>query len=93
MQFVSDTVDEGSQIYTISGFLPAVSSFGLAEALHNSTSGVAAAQMVFDHWTINPIDPYRQPSQEELETLGEGSVDSLPNAARDFMNSVRKRKV
>ena len=93
MQFVSDSVDEGSQIYTISGFLPAASSFGLAAALHNSTSGVATAQMAFDHWAIHPVDPYRQPTAEELEELGEGEIDALPNAARDFMNGVRKRKV
>jgi hypothetical protein len=38
------------------------------------------------------LDPHRAPTTEEIEEYGEDAILAIPNIARDYINSVRRRK-
>ena len=45
------------EIYTVTGYLPVLESFGFNGFLREHTGGQGSAQLSFDHWRIVPGDP------------------------------------
>ncbi|KAL5005381.1 hypothetical protein ScPMuIL_018837 [Solemya velum] len=88
---ISDEMREGTQVFNIHAVLPVVESFGFAEEIRKKTSGLASPQLVFSHWEVVDVDPFWVPTTEE-EYLHFGVKADSHNRARQYMNSVRKRK-
>eukprot|EP01134_Creolimax_fragrantissima_P002691 CFRG2691T1 len=88
---LSETMREGSDIFTIKCLLPVRNSFGFADEIRKRTSGAAFPQLVFSHWEAIPVDPFWQPSTAE-ELLHFGDIADTVNLAMEIIKNVRKRK-
>lgn len=88
------TVDDRASVFVVDAEVPVGASFGFADDLRKSTSGVARPQMVFARWAAVTADPYWVPStEEEREDLGvEDGTAAGNNLARRLVTAVRKRK-
>ncbi|XP_014251313.1 elongation factor-like GTPase 1 [Cimex lectularius] len=82
---------QGSASFTVTAVLPVIESFSFAQEIRKQTSGLASPQLVFSHWEVIDIDPFWSPSTEE-EYLHYGEKADTENKARQYMNSVRRRK-
>jgi len=87
-------LDDRASVFVVDAEVPVGASFGFADALRKSTSGVARPQMVFARWAPVAADPFWAPStEEELEDLGvEDGTAAGNNLARKIVTAVRKRK-
>lgn len=73
--------------------MPVIESFSFCEQLRKRTSGLATAQLEFSHWQLIERDPYWQPTtEEEIEEFGTQAGDTTLNQARNYMDTVRRRK-
>jgi U5 small nuclear ribonucleoprotein component len=84
---VQDMPKPGSPFYIVTGFIPAIDSFGFETDLRVHTQGLAFCQKVFDHWAIVPGDPLDK--SIVLKPLEPSPPSHL---ARDFMVKTRRRK-
>jgi ribosome assembly protein 1 len=85
-----EVLHEGSGLFTILAYLPAADSFGLAEELRRSTSGVSSVQLLLSHWERLADDPFFLPTtDEEKEEFGEGNETIPQNLARRLVDKVR----
>jgi hypothetical protein len=92
-QILSDEVRQGTYMYNLRAYLPAVESFGFAEELFSKTSGACQTQMMFSHWALLDEDPDFVPlSEEEVAEMGD-LQNQPPNLARRYVDAIRKRKV
>eukprot|EP01120_Amphizonella_sp_Union-15-10_P011452 TRINITY_DN485_c0_g2_i1.p1 TRINITY_DN485_c0_g2~~TRINITY_DN485_c0_g2_i1.p1 ORF type:complete len:977 (-),score=196.50 TRINITY_DN485_c0_g2_i1:39-2969(-) len=88
-----DVKSFSSSLFEIKAFLPAVESLGFAEELFDKTSGAASSHLVFGCWDVFDEDPNFEPrTKEELEEFGDNIGAIPPNIARQYVDSVRKRK-
>lgn len=82
---------QGSASFAVTAVLPVIESFQFAQEIRKQTSGLASPQLVFSHWEVVDIDPFWEPNtEEEIAHFGEKS--DFVNKAREYMNSVRRRK-
>ncbi|XP_073977955.1 elongation factor-like GTPase 1 isoform X2 [Rhodnius prolixus] len=88
---LSGDMTQGSASFTVTAVLPVIESFHFAQEIRKQTSGLASPQLVFSHWEVIDIDPFWSPSTEE-EYLHYGEKADTENRARQYMNSVRRRK-
>jgi translation elongation factor EF-G len=92
-KILSDEVRQGTYMYNLRAYLPAVESFGFAEELFSKTSGACQTQMMFSHWALLDEDPDFVPlSEEEVAEMGD-LQNQPPNLARRYVDAIRKRKV
>ena len=49
---LSDSMREGTQVFSISAVLPVIESFGFADEIRKRTSGLASPQLKFSHWEV-----------------------------------------
>lgn len=90
-RIVSGDITEGSTSWNVTAYLPVIESMNFANELRKSTSGEAIPQLVFSHWEVLDVDPAWEPqTTEELAHWGEKSDSE--NIAKNYINSVRKRK-
>ncbi|CAB0014962.1 unnamed protein product [Nesidiocoris tenuis] len=82
---------QGSATFSVQAVLPVVESFKFSEELRKQTSGLANPQLVFSHWEVVDIDPFWTPSTED-EYLHYGEKADTENKAKQYVNSVRRRK-
>jgi ribosome assembly protein 1 len=88
---LSETLQEASNVYTITSLLPLHESFGFADEIRKRTSGGASATMVFHGFEVLDEDPFWVPStEEEREDLGDTA--DRENRAKAIMDGVRDRK-
>jgi len=87
-------LDDRASVFVVDAEVPVGASFGFADALRKSTSGVARPQMVFARWAPVAADPFWAPTtEEELADLGvEDGTAAGNNLARKIVTAVRKRK-
>lgn len=88
---LSDSMQEGSDTFSIHTLIPVCESFGFAEEILKRTSGLALPQLIFSHWEVLEVDPFWIPRTEE-EYLHFGDKADAENIALKYMNQVRKRK-
>jgi len=92
-KILNEEMKDGSSIFSIQFHLPVAESFGLSEEILKQTSGAASTQMMFHHWEVLNQDPFFVAStEEELEDIGENLGGIAPNLARQYIDSIRKRK-
>ena len=85
------TLDEpiqGSPLYSIKAYIPAIDSFGFETDLRSHTQGQAFTQLIFDHWQIVPGDPLDR--DIEIRPL---EPQPAAHLAREFVIKTRRRKV
>ena len=88
---LNETMKEGTPYFIIESLIPVAESFGLADRIQRSSSGVAAPQLAFASFETNTLDPFWIPStEEEIEEFG--SSTNEPNLVFGLMNGVRRRK-
>lgn len=90
-RILAGDMTQGSATFTVTAVLPVVESFNFAAEIRKQTSGLAQPQLVFSHWEVIEIDPFWSPNTEE-EYLLYGDKADTENKARQYMNSVRRRK-
>mmetsp|Transcript_9142 Transcript_9142/g.33754 ORF Transcript_9142/g.33754 Transcript_9142/m.33754 type:complete len:996 (-) Transcript_9142:108-3095(-) len=84
-------IEEGTGQFIIKCHLPIVESFGFSDELRNATSGECTPNIVFSHWEILDVDPYKKMiTMDELEEFGD--VEDKDNIALQYINNIRKRK-
>lgn len=84
---VQDSPIPGSPLYSVSGYLPVIESFGFETDLRVYTQGQACCSQVFDHWAVVPGDPL------DASIVLRPLEPSPPNhLAREFMVKTRRRK-
>ncbi|KNC54962.1 uncharacterized protein AMSG_10207 [Thecamonas trahens ATCC 50062] len=88
---LNESMREGTPYFVIEALLPVSESFGLADRIQRSTTGVAAPQLAFASFATNPLDPFWVPrTEDELEEYG--ATTNEPNKVFALMNAVRSRK-
>lgn len=88
---ISEEIKDGTTFYSIKAKLPIIESFGFNDELMSKTSGIALPQLIFDGFLRIDQDPFWIPkTEEELEDFGEKA--DKENAAKKYMEAVRKRK-
>lgn len=88
---LSETLQEASNVYTITSLLPLHESFGFSDEIRKRTSGGASAQMVFHGFEILDEDPFWVPAtEEEIEDLGDTA--DRENRAKAIVDKIRDRK-
>eukprot|EP00911_Craspedida_sp_UC1_P002980 UC1_evm1s2177 len=88
---LSEEMKEGTDSFLIRAVLPVAQSFGFASELRKRTGGLAVPQLIFSHWETIQEDPFWVPTTEE-ELTHYGEIGDAPNAAREQMDAVRRRK-
>lgn len=90
-RILSEEMRDGTSFFYIKSLIPVIESFGFSEDLWKKTSGLATPQLVFHGFEVLDTDPFWVPSTlDELEDLGEKA--DRENLARNYMDSIRKRK-
>eukprot|EP00917_Polyrhabdina_sp_WS-2016_P028801 GHVP01061360.1.p1 GENE.GHVP01061360.1~~GHVP01061360.1.p1 ORF type:complete len:1125 (+),score=205.80 GHVP01061360.1:27-3401(+) len=93
---VSETLMEGTAMFSVVCFIPAQESTGLAADLRSSASGKVSVHLQFSHWELLEEDPFPEANMklEEYEDVGElGIMAKLQqNVARNLLIETRKRK-
>eukprot|EP00357_Protocruzia_adherens_P010886 CAMPEP_0114986166 /NCGR_PEP_ID=MMETSP0216-20121206/8279_1 /TAXON_ID=223996 /ORGANISM="Protocruzia adherens, Strain Boccale" /LENGTH=813 /DNA_ID=CAMNT_0002348579 /DNA_START=60 /DNA_END=2501 /DNA_ORIENTATION=- len=80
-----------SFIMHIQALIPVQESFGFEYDIRKVSSGAANPQLVFHGWDMIDLDPFYAPTtEEELEEWGDQILP--PNAARIYMDDIRKKK-
>jgi ribosome assembly protein 1 len=88
---LSETLQEASNVYTITSLLPLHESFGFSDEIRKRTSGGASAQLVFHGFELLDEDPFWVPAtEEEKEDLGDTA--DRENRAKAIADKVRDRK-
>ncbi|PGH18508.1 hypothetical protein AJ80_04478 [Polytolypa hystricis UAMH7299] len=84
---LSDGPIAGTPLYSVTGTLPVIDSFGFETDLRIHTQGQATVSLVFDKWNVVPGDPLdRDVKLRPLE------MASAMATARDFVLKTRRRK-
>ena len=52
-QILDEDMQEGSDMFNVTGILPVIESFGFSEEIRKRTSGLAYPQLKFSHWEVN----------------------------------------
>ncbi|CCW64327.1 unnamed protein product [Phytomonas sp. EM1] len=90
-EIIEEVHNEGSDLFYISCWLPAVEAFGLQDELRVLTQGASTAQLRMDHWSYIEADPFFVPTtKEELEE--HGTEVSAKNVAAKLLERVKRRK-
>lgn len=90
-EILEEVPNEGSDLFYICCYLPAVEAFGLQDELRIATHGAATAQLQVHKWATVDADPYYKPTtREELEEHGEKMAGH--NVATLLLERVRRRK-
>lgn len=90
-EIVEEVLTEGSDLFYIKCFLPAVEAFGLQDELRIQTQGASNAQLQMSRWTIIEADPFFVPTtKEELEEYGK-EVGTKNIGAR-LLEKIQRRK-
>lgn len=88
---IEEVPNEGSDLFYIRCWLPAVEAFGLQDELRVQTQGASTAQLQMSHWEMIDADPYFVPTtKEELEE--HGAEVATKNVAGQLLERVRRRK-
>ncbi|KAJ9297602.1 hypothetical protein DTO271G3_4377 [Paecilomyces variotii] len=84
---LSDGPIAGTPLYSVSGLIPVIDSFGFETDLRIHTQGQATVSLVFDKWSVVPGDPLdRDVKLRPLEMAPPMAT------ARDFVLKTRRRK-
>lgn len=90
-EILEEVPSEGSDLFYIRCFLPAVEAFGLQDELRVQTQGASNAQLQMSHWMMIEEDPFFVPTtKEELEE--HGKEVSTKNVAAQLLEKIRRRK-
>ncbi|CCW71002.1 unnamed protein product [Phytomonas sp. Hart1] len=90
-EIIEEVHNEGSDLFYISCWLPAVEAFGLQDELRVLTQGASTAQLRIDHWAYIEADPFFVPTtKEELEE--HGTEVSTKNVSAQLLERIRRRK-
>lgn len=91
-EILEEVPNEGSDLFYIRCWLPAVEAFGLQDELRLATQGASAtAQLQMSHWSVVEADPYFVPStREEIEE--HGAEMATKNIAEQLLERVLRRK-
>ena len=90
-KIIEEIPQEGACTFVCKAVLPVAESFGFSTDIRIATSGSVVPALEFSHWQVIPIDPFYVPTtQEEIEENGD--LAPLENLAKDYMNSVKRRK-
>lgn len=88
---VEEVPNEGSDLFYIKCFLPAVEAFGLQDELRIQTQGASNTQLEMSRWAVIEADPFFVPTtKEEIEEYGK-EVGGKNIAAR-LLEKIRRRK-
>lgn len=88
---LEEVPNEGSDLFHIRCWLPAVEAFGLQDELRVQTQGASTAQLKMSHWAVIEADPYFVPTtKEELEEHGAEVANK--NIAEQLLERIRRRK-
>ncbi|EPY18838.1 elongation factor 2 [Strigomonas culicis] len=89
---IEEVPNEGSDLFYISCWLPAVEAFGLQDELRNCTQGASStAQLQMSHWDVIEEDPYFVPTtKEEIEE--HGAELAKKNIAGQLLERIKRRK-
>ena len=92
---VAESTVDGTPLFLVEAVIPVVEAYGLADELRKRTSGAASSpQLVFSHWEVLDVDPFRQATTEEELEMDGATVDAerANNLAWRHVVAVRKRK-
>ncbi|KAK7194515.1 elongation factor 2-like protein [Novymonas esmeraldas] len=88
---LEEVPNEGSDLFYIRCWLPAVEAFGLQDELRVQTQGASTAQLQMSHWEVLDADPYFVPrTKEELEE--HGAELATKNVAEQLLERIKRRK-
>ncbi|KPA79731.1 elongation factor 2-like protein [Leptomonas pyrrhocoris] len=88
---IEEVPNEGSDLFYIRCWLPAVEAFGLQDELRVQTQGASTAQLQMSHWEVIDADPYFVPTtKEELEE--HGAEMATKNIAGQLLERIKRRK-
>ncbi|KAG5500285.1 hypothetical protein JIQ42_04622 [Leishmania sp. Namibia] len=88
---IEEVPNEGSDLFYIRCWLPAVEAFGLQDELRVQTQGASTAQLQMSHWEVIDADPYFVPTtKEEFEEYG--AEVATKNIAEQLLERVKRRK-
>jgi U5 small nuclear ribonucleoprotein component len=84
---VQDRPISGSTLFSVTGFLPVLDSFGFETDLRTFTQGQAMVYSVFDHWSVVPGDPL-----DKSIILHPLEPSPQQHLARELLVKTRRRK-
>jgi len=84
---VRDRPISGTMLYSVTGFLPVLDSFGFETDLRTFTQGQAMVFSVFDHWSVVPGDPL-----DRSIILHPLEPSPQQHLARELLVKTRRRK-
>ncbi|EPY26171.1 elongation factor 2 [Angomonas deanei] len=89
---IEEVPNEGSDLFYIRCWLPAVEAFGLQDELRIQTQGASStAQLQMSHWEIIEEDPYFVPTtKEEIEE--HGKEVATKNIGEQLLERIQRRK-
>ncbi|KRZ57707.1 Elongation factor Tu GTP-binding domain-containing protein 1 [Trichinella nativa] len=88
---INEEMKEGTNLFQIVASIPVVECFGFADDLRKRASGLAWPQLVFSHWEVLTMDPFRLPTADD-EISHHGEKVEWENSAMRYVNMIRKRK-
>lgn len=90
-EIIEEVPNEGSDLFYIRCWLPAVEAFGLQDELRVQTAGASTASLRMSHWEYIEADPYFVPTtKEEIEE--HGAEMATKNIAEQLLEKVKRRK-
>lgn len=90
-RIVAEDMQEGTNLFLITAYLPLAESFGFSSDVRKATGGEAQPQLIFSHWELMEQDPYWLPrTEEDIERAG--VLEEGRNVAKEWLEKVRKRK-
>ena len=90
-RIVAEDMQEGTNLFLITAYLPLAESFGFSSEVRKATGGEAQPQLIFSHWELMEQDPYWMPrTEEDIERAG--VLEEGRNVAKEWLEKVRKRK-
>ncbi|KRX18905.1 Elongation factor Tu GTP-binding domain-containing protein 1 [Trichinella nelsoni] len=90
-KIINEEMKEGTNLFQIVASIPVVECFGFADDLRKRASGLAWPQLVFSHWEVLTMDPFRLPTADD-EISHHGEKVEWENSAMRYVNMIRKRK-
>ncbi|CAC9495021.1 elongation factor 2-like protein [Leishmania infantum JPCM5] len=90
-EIVEEVPNEGSDLFYIRCWLPAVEAFGLQDELRVQTQGASTAQLQMSHWEVIDADPYFVPTTKE-EFEEHGAEVATKNIAEQLLERIKRRK-
>ncbi|KAG5502945.1 hypothetical protein JKF63_04718 [Porcisia hertigi] len=88
---IEEVPNEGSDLFYIRCWLPAVEAFGLQDELRVQTQGASTAQLRMSHWEMIDADPYFVPTTKE-EFEEHGAEVATKNIAAQLLERIMRRK-